>query len=66
MTEAREMNQSQAVNALLVHYAEGGRLIGDLPPLVGRKVDTLKVRARKLGLEFPDYKPRKIDDGTEK
>ena len=51
---------SRKLNAILTHFSEKGiplAVCADKRHL-NRKVSTLKRRARRLGLSFPDYTPR--------
>lgn len=55
---ARERRSTGQLRELLRIYAEQGRTLSSLAPLLGREVSTLKKHVRTAGVAFPDYRPR--------
>lgn len=49
---------TQQLGELLGIYSGCGYALADLPPLLGRKRETLRRHAKAAGLNFSDYKPR--------
>lgn len=55
---------TKQIRELLKMYADQGRPIESLVPLLGREAATLKKHARMIGLEFSDYRPRVVEFST--
>jgi hypothetical protein len=49
---------TEQLGELLGIYSGRGYALADLPPLLGRKRETLRRHAKAAGLNFSDYKPR--------
>lgn len=49
---------TQQISELLAIYSRRGHALADLPPLLGRKRETLRRYAKLGDMTFSDYKPR--------
>lgn len=49
----------QLVEELVTFYSGGSKTLADCVPLIGRERITLRRYAKRLGVSFKDYRPRK-------